>query len=335
MKKIGVGNLCRTCVSRMLLLCVLLSFQCGCGQLEIENRAFPLALAIQPGKEKGMYDFSFFFEETGSAGSGLYYREDTVVEAEGYPQAFTMFGRAQAAQLDDSHMQAILMSEELLKDKEFLASFYQYFIKEHHFSWNTMVYLTDKNSLEISKLSKAAGGHPGMYLRDIAESDEQEKTASVPTLGDLYKEWNNHEKIMLLPVLGGKKPPTVDHYRVLVYGELSEKYTLDEARLLQLLKGDLNKLQVSLKDETVVRLEGVFLWPEQEQNTDKWTVTLHARCIAENRTTLSEEAQLRVRNECEEVLMQRLERVRAYAPIKMSDGSYEIPNYKIKLNWME
>ena len=46
MKKKGVGNLGRTCASRVLLLCVLVLFQSGCGQLEIENRAFPLALAI-------------------------------------------------------------------------------------------------------------------------------------------------------------------------------------------------------------------------------------------------------------------------------------------------
>ena len=49
-------------------------FLTGCGQLEIEDRAFPLALAITPADQKGLYDFSFFFEEMDTEGSSLYHK---------------------------------------------------------------------------------------------------------------------------------------------------------------------------------------------------------------------------------------------------------------------
>ena len=91
-------------------------FLTGCGQLEIEDRAFPLALAVTPAQQDGLYDFSFFFEEMDMEGSSLYHKEDTVVTAAGYPQAFSLFRRTQPAGLDDSHMQVILLSETLLDD---------------------------------------------------------------------------------------------------------------------------------------------------------------------------------------------------------------------------
>ena len=90
----------------LALLSVLLT---GCGQMEIEDRAFPLALAVTPADQEGLYDFSFFFEEMDTEGSSLYHKEDAVVTAAGYPQAFTLFGRTQPAGLDDSHMQVILL----------------------------------------------------------------------------------------------------------------------------------------------------------------------------------------------------------------------------------
>ena len=310
-------------------------FLTGCGQLEIEDRAFPLALAITPADQKGLYDFSFFFEEMDTEGSSLYHKEDASVTAAGYPQAFTLFGRTQPAGLDDSHMQVILLSEKLLSDDEFQESFYPYFMKEHHFSWNTMVYLLGDHSIAPEDLKESTGGRTGTYLRAVAESDEQEKTASVPTLGDLYKEWNNHEKILLLPVLADDAPPSVDHYRMLVRGTSGEILTVDDARLLQFLRGDLKKMQLELSDGTLVSLEDIRVRRAYVKEYEIWQVTLGMECEIENRVDLSATERDRIMRESERVLREQIKRVEQWAPVINPDGQTVSPEYQINLTWME
>ena len=314
----------------LALLSVLLT---GCGQMEIEDRAFPLALAVTPADQEGLYDFSFFFEEMDTEGSSLYHKEDALVTAAGYPQAFTLFGRTQPAGLDDSHMQVILLSEKLLGDEQFLESFYQYFMKEHHFSWNTMVYLLDEHSIAPEDLKESTGGRTGTYLRDMAQSDEQEKTAGVPTLGDLYMEWNNHEKILLLPVLADDAPPSVDHYRMLVQGVPGESLTVDEARLLQFLRGDLEKMQMELEDGTIVSLEDINERRTYVAAYEIWQVTISMECELENRVNISATERDRIMRESERVLREQIARVEQWAPVTAADGTPASPEYQIKMFW--
>ena len=64
----------RAGIKRIWMILVLLfgtALLSGCGQLEIEDRAFPLALAIAPAENEGSYEFSFFFEEMETDGSSL------------------------------------------------------------------------------------------------------------------------------------------------------------------------------------------------------------------------------------------------------------------------
>lgn len=321
-----------------VLLLIVSIFLVGCGQLEIEDRAFPLALSVQPAKEEGLYEFSFFFEETGTEGAGLYHWEDAVVKASGYPEAFTLFGREQAAQLDDSHMKVVLLDQKLLSDRAFLESFYGYFMKDDHFSWNTMVYLLDDESAKPEEVKTRTGGRLGTYLRDMAESDEQERTAAVPTLGDLYKEWNNRTEVLLLPILGGSALPSVTRYRLLVQSEPGEEVTMDTARLLQLLDGRLKKFQLELSDGTVVGMEGIHLKRERiggRGENEQWRVTVSMECAPLNRVALSAQERRSLMDESRQLLEERLAQVQAFAPTVGSQGQLVVPEYEIKMNWVE
>lgn len=317
----------------LLMFCAVL--QVGCGQLEIEDRAFPLALAVTPTERMGQYEFSFFFEETDAEESGRYHKEDARVTAAGYPQAFTLFGRTQAAKLDDSHMQVLLLSEDLLNDNEFLESFFQYFMKDHHFSWNTMVYLLDEHSIATEQLRESTGGRVGTYLRDMAESDEQEKTANVPTLGDLYKEWNNHEKVLLLPILAQSAPPSVVQYRLLAFGKPARLLNMDEARMLQLLRGDLNEIQIQLPDGTVVAAEGIRLRREYIQERDVWRVTVRMEAKTENRIKPSADEREQIIQSCTNILYKQINQMEQWSLIQDGQGNFLWPEYRIDICWTE
>lgn len=321
-----------------VLLAVLL-LQTGCGQLEIEDRAFPLALSITPAEAEGYYEFSFLFEEMDMEGSARYHKEDAVVTAKGYPQAFAMFGRVQPAGLDDSHMQVILLSEELLDDTGFLESFYGFFQKEHHFSWNTMVYLTDQASASVEELRESTGNRTGTYLRDMAQSDEQEKTAGVPTLGDLYMEWNNKEQILLLPVLSSTTPPFVDHYRLLVQGVKNRKLTMDEARMLQWMRGDLTSMQLELSKGEVLELKNirwtVVSLSDKGAPQPAKKVILRVSCVLQNRPQPTKREKEKLLSEAEALLYERQETLLQVAPVKDERGQLVLPEYEIRLSWSE
>ena len=198
-----------------------------------------------------------------------------------------------------------------------------------------MVYLLDEASIAPEDLKESTGGRTGTYLRDMAQSDEQEKTAGVPTLGDLYMEWNNHEKILLLPILAGDAPPSVDHYRMLVKGVPGESLTVDETRMLQFLRGDLKKMQLQLSDGTIVSLESIRLRRTYVSAYEIWKVKISMECEIENRVQMPATERERIMGESERVLREQIGRVEQWAPVTDANGQLVQPEYEINLTWME
>ncbi|MDD6037649.1 MAG: GerAB/ArcD/ProY family transporter [bacterium] len=293
-------------VAICLVLCMSF-FLTGCGQSQIEERAYPLALAVRPEKD-GLYSFTFSFEDVNPSEQGLYHNEDTTVVAEGYPQAFYRFQSMQASVLDDSHVQALLLSEELLTDRDFLDSFYHFFVNEHHFSWNTSVYLTYEDTPKPKELKKHTGGRLGTYLHEMASSDTQQKTSHVPTLGELYKDWNNRNDALLLPVLGKRDAPEVSEYVLLYASRPIGSLTVDQARLFALRHGQLREFlfKPDPQNETVWLLRRIRLVRELSEPLARrgiWEVTLQADAFVENRAAYGEKEKQRMQQLAEKRLL--------------------------------
>jgi hypothetical protein len=202
----AMRRICRRGGLLLVLLACLFS-QSSCGSLEIEERAFPLALWIEPCGQEGLYEFSFFFEE--DTGEGEYVGEHMSLKADNYKSAYELFAQKEPYELDDTHMQAILLGEKIMKDDGFLCDFLETFQTEQHFAWNTVLYLAS-DALETAKLVEATDGRPGSYLKDMAEHDSKAGRTS-HTIGDLFVEWNNREGNLQLAVLGADAP-SVEKY---------------------------------------------------------------------------------------------------------------------------
>lgn len=293
-------------VATCLVMCMSF-FLTGCGQSQIEERAYPLALAVRPEKD-GLYSFTFSFEDVNPSEQGLYHNEDATVVAEGYSQAFYRFQSMQASVLDDSHLQALLLSEELLADREFLDSFYHFFVNEHHFSWNTSVYLTHEDTPTPKELKEHTGGRLGTYLYEMASSDTQQKTSHVPTLGDLYKDWNNRKDTLLLPVLGKRDAPEVSEYVLLYASRPIGRLTVDQARLFALRHGQLREFlfKPDPQNETVWLLRRIRLirkLSEPLARRGTWEVTLQADAYVENRAMYGEKDKQRMQQLAEKRLL--------------------------------
>ena len=147
-------------------------------------------------------------------------------------------------------------------------------------------------------------------------------------------EWNNHEKILLLPVLAEGTPPSVDHYRMLVQCATGEAFSVDEARLLQFLRGDLDNMQLELEDGTIIRLEDIRERRTYEPDDEIWQVTISMECEIENRINIYVTERDRIMRESERVLREQLKRVEQWAPVTDADGEPVLPEYEINFTWM-
>lgn len=191
----------------------------GCGQPELEERAFPLALAVAADEESGKFRFSFFFEETSLADAQMYHKENVCVTADSYAQALAWLDRAQPAGVDDRHLKVLLLTRELVQNRVFMREFCSYGMQEHHFSWNTYVYLTDAASVTDEGLVTCTGGRPGSYLRDLAEHMEKAGAGVVPTLGSLYQAQYDARRQPRLPLLVQKEQLFVQSYEIYACAE--------------------------------------------------------------------------------------------------------------------
>lgn len=181
----------------LIALLIFLVSQSACSRLEIEERAFPLALWVAPAEQEGLYDFYFFFEE--DDGEGSYTGNYTLAKAENYKKVYELYVKIGSGELDDTHMQAIILDEKIMQDENFLCDFFETFQTEQHFSWNTVLYLTE-HTPEPETLEEDTDGRPGTYLKDVAEHAAERGEPS-PTLGDLFIEWNNQEGNLQIPLL--------------------------------------------------------------------------------------------------------------------------------------
>ena len=130
-------------------------------------------------------------------------------------------------------------------------------------------------------------------------------------------------------------PPSVDHYRMLVQGVPGESLTVDEARLLQFLRGDLEKMQMELEDGTIVSLEDINERRTYVAAYEIWQVTISMECELENRVNISATERDRIMRESERVLREQIARVEQWAPVTAADGTPASPEYQIKMFWTE
>lgn len=209
-----IGLLQKKTLLSIVLVCVCMGVT-ACGQPDIEKRAFPLTLAIADTKKGDMYRYTFDFENVNPSEQSLYYHEDEVITAGSYEEAFAEYKKTLAAELDDSHVVAILLEKELITDAEFMDQLLSDFYDNAHFSWNTAVFVYDSKETKLSDWRKKTGNRLGTYLSDRLEKQSRISGHATATIGDLYLNSINQNEILYLPKLMDAKEPVVTGYYAL------------------------------------------------------------------------------------------------------------------------
>ncbi len=184
----------------VLILLLLLSLS-GCHIVEPERRAYPLVLGIDWSDENYRIYLAMakLGESTGQEKSGAE-QESNVVNLEGKDteEIWASYDATQELYLDIGHVQALVLGEGLLEEKERAMSILQELEQNHDLGNSAFVFWTkdieglfEKNGTQIESL--------GDYLVGLYENRVKEKK---PTrLGEMYREIHNWGEIMELPEL--------------------------------------------------------------------------------------------------------------------------------------
>lgn len=155
-------------------LCVLLTFlMVGCSTTELEERSFPMLVAIE-------------YENGGVTYKNAFPKEDDM-------------GKMGAKQKDYNHLKVLVLEDELLETKNAYESVISELAEKEIFPRNTYVCALDDVE-DLFEIEKKISQDLGTYLEEYLKLHEEDK-GRLLTLGDLIDEQANHSFILYMPYL--------------------------------------------------------------------------------------------------------------------------------------
>lgn len=189
----------RNRVGGMFLLLLPVIFLAGCHTAELEDKNFPIEVAVN---------------ETGDFGAEWLGAENSGNRIKDY-----------------NHLKVIILSRDFLENSAAMEEFLTLLEQKNEVPQNTYV-VAAEDAKEILKLGEKMGESVGTYLEEYLENLSQVKKEAYPTLGRLYQEKENKQETLFIPFVkevDGK--PEVDHYYVWKRGEAGGEADTETALL--------------------------------------------------------------------------------------------------------
>ncbi len=223
----------------------------GCNTVELEDRSFPLAVAIEK-------------------------RED--IESLWLNQE-----EAKNKEIDYNHLKVMILSEELIEEEEQMEDLLGVLAANPKIPRNTYIMVAEKPG-EILSLQESIGEEEsvGDYLEKLLEGNASMKEGAFPTLGKLYQERENHLETLFLPYLAAQDDmPFIEKYYVWKRGEAAGTAEIPAAMLSALFQGNLEKETFVLENGNSIRISS-FLVNEQfvEEDGERY-LALEVSCEGE------------------------------------------------------
>lgn len=256
----------------------------GCGDNELENRSFPLAVGIEKEKDKEdcslVFNFPVLSEVADENADG---NDTTQATVEG-KDFFTMqknYEKNNSKSIDFSHNKALILSVDLIKDEKKLQEFIDYTMTQELMARNTYLFVTDMPMEELFSLDKNLEKPLGTYLEELLESDEDYKNKQIMTLGKLYDERINQMETLYIPVLGAqnKKPSVIASY-VLKNGKALKEVPVQTAMDSMLIQGKLKGASYEDADGGEWRLNKIKPSYKFEKKQDTVHLKIEISCEA-------------------------------------------------------
>lgn len=235
---------------RALGLAVLVILPCmglaGCGTPELEDRDFPLEIAV-----KNTEDFGEAWYEAEYAGNRM---------------------------VDYSHLKVMVISRDFLENGTAMQELLALLEKRTEVPRNTYIVAADDPE-EILKLKDTLGESVGSYLEEQFENVSQIRKEAYPTLGMFYQEEENRMETLFIPYIDiEEEKPVVERYFVWKRGCPAGTVADGTAMLAFFTENRIEEYQLSLDDGGVVSLFSPHNEVTFREEGDKREIVVNIRC---------------------------------------------------------
>lgn len=194
----------------------------GCNTAELEDKNFPIELAVSDTR-----NFGVAFSNLENGGNKI---------------------------ADYSHLKVVIIEKEFFEDESAMTAFLELLENKLEVPRNTYVVVAE-DAEKILNLGEELGESAGTYLEEMFENVTFIKKMAYPTLGTLYQEQKNRMETLLVPfVIVLDKKPVVDHYMVWKRGEAAGEIDNEMALLSAFTTNEAEEYTVALDSGEQVRL---------------------------------------------------------------------------------
>ncbi len=179
-------------------------FLTGCSnEVEVEDRDFVQAIGLD--YDNGSLKTTLVFPDLKklSKDGGETNKELLVKEYTGnnFYEIEENYKLSASKKLDFSHLQAVIIDSEFLKQPNMLSDFIKYVEQNYKISKNTYVLVSLSSIADIMEYNEKVGGNIGEYLVRLYNNNIVKSEKDIVYLGDLINEKNSDDLSVTIPVL--------------------------------------------------------------------------------------------------------------------------------------
>lgn len=295
------------CFVLLLFACLFLS---GCNTKELEDRSFPLAIGLDKAGTGCRVDFYFpKLSEVADENAKKSENESFRVVSDSYYEAWRTYEADSENTLDYNHLKVLVFGMDFLEDERQLENFLKFSMSQENFSRNTLVFVASPDASQILSLNEGLDTPIGTYLEQMEANSNLYKAHTLPTLGDLYNEYYNRDKIIFLPVLsddGGI--PVIDEYYIL--HDFKAEGTVEQQIASEglLLQNKLKEFSMKLDAQDILKLEKPYCTYEisEEEGNPLITVKIKSQAFLMNRSYKSTRERKKMQQQANQKLQEMM-----------------------------
>ena len=205
----------------ILLLSGILLCLGGCGNNELENRSFPLAVGMETADEESRMVFNFpVLSEIANENADGSYMSTASMTGKDFFTIENNYAKSDSKTIDFSHCKALVIGENFFEDEKKMDALVSYLQNQNRVARNTYLFITKLPMEELFAMDENLEKPLGTYLEELLESDESLKNKQIMTLGKYMDEQKNRKEIIYIPVIGNQNDsPAVTGAYVVRYGK--------------------------------------------------------------------------------------------------------------------
>lgn len=279
----------------------LVSAMSGCGTVELEDRNFPIELAVQ--------------------------------DAENFTQDFLDAESEGNRRIDYSHLKVVILNRAFVEDASAMQEFLALMEAKNEIPRNTYVVVAE-DAGEIMDMQQVEGESVGNYIEQMFENVSKIRKQAYPTIGMLYQEQENRGETLFIPCVkrDGDKL-SVENYYVWKRGIPAGIVDSETAVLSFFIQNQMEEYRLMLMGGEVVSLSDAHNTIAFDEKNDTKTVTVTILCSGEvlNRSeSVSGEEQQLLEQELDAYMKELTEHAFAEQAVDVSNSFRKLG---AKRNW--